>query len=66
MKLSEWARKKGVSYKTAWRWFKKGYIKGYQMPTGTIIVEENEKRKNGNRCIIYTRVTEKAERRQRN
>jgi len=66
MKLSEWARKKGVSYKTAWRWFKKEYIKGYQMPTGTIIVEENEKKKNGNRCIIYTRVTEKAGRRQRN
>jgi len=48
MKLSEWAKKKGVSYKTAWRWFKKG-----------IIVEENEKRKNGNRCIIYTRVSDR-------
>jgi len=59
MKLSEWARKKGVSYKTAWRWFKKGYIKGYQMPTGTIIVEENEKRENGNRCIIYARVSDR-------
>ena len=43
MKLSKWARRKGVSYKTAWRWFKKGYIKGYQMPTETIIVEKAKK-----------------------
>ncbi|MDQ7082813.1 MAG: recombinase family protein, partial [Aquificota bacterium] len=59
MKLSEWAKKKGVSYKTAWRWFKKGYIKGYQMPTGTIIVEEDEKKERGNRCIIYARVSDR-------
>jgi len=22
MKLSEWARKQGISYKTAWKWYK--------------------------------------------
>lgn len=42
MKLSDYAKKKGISYKTAWRWFMAGLIKGYQMPTGTIIVEEEE------------------------
>ncbi|MEX1405871.1 IS607 family transposase, partial [Hydrogenibacillus schlegelii] len=24
MKLSEWARKRGITYKTAWRWVKEG------------------------------------------
>ncbi|MER5916469.1 IS607 family transposase, partial [Streptomyces sp. NPDC001982] len=24
MKLSEWARRQGVSYQTAWRWVKDG------------------------------------------
>ncbi|MCS7232361.1 MAG: IS607 family transposase [Elusimicrobiota bacterium] len=59
MKLSDYAKKKGISYRTAWRWFKSGYIKGRQLPTGTIIVEEeDEKPKQNNRCIIYARVSE--------
>ena len=58
MKLSDWAKKKGVSYKTAWRWFKQGFIKGYQMPTGTIIVEdETKKEREEVRCVIYARVS---------
>jgi len=40
MKLNEYAKKQGISYKTAWRWWKSGYLKGFQMPTGTIIVED--------------------------
>lgn len=24
MKLSDWAKQQGISYKTAWRWFKNG------------------------------------------
>ncbi|MGC8678142.1 MAG: IS607 family transposase, partial [Hydrogenobaculum sp.] len=60
MKLSDWAKKKGVSYKTAWRWFKQGLIKGYQMPTGTIIVEdEPRKETKETRCIIYARVSDR-------
>ncbi|MDW8433464.1 MAG: IS607 family transposase [Aquificaceae bacterium] len=59
MKLSDYAKRKGVSYKTAWRWFKAGYIKGKQLPTGTIIVEEEEKKPaQENRCIIYARVSD--------
>ena len=40
MKLSDYARQVGVTYKTAYRWFKAGRIKGYQIDTGTIIIEE--------------------------
>jgi predicted site-specific integrase-resolvase len=37
MKLSAYARKPGISYRTAWRWFKAGKLAGYQTETGTII-----------------------------
>ena len=42
MKLSDWARKQGVSYLTAWRWFKSGKfpVPARQLPSGTILVEE--------------------------
>jgi predicted site-specific integrase-resolvase len=60
MKLSEWAKRRGISYRTAWRWFRQGYIKGHQMPTGTIIVEDEQRDKeNGKRCIIYARVSDR-------
>ncbi len=39
MNLSEYARKMGVRYETAWQWYKAGTIKGQQMPTGTIIID---------------------------
>ncbi len=60
MKLSEYAKRKGISYKTAWRWFKQGLIKGYQMPTGTIIVDEDKPSTHSNRVIIYARVSDHA------
>jgi putative resolvase len=40
VKLSDYARQVGVSYRTAWRWYKAGQLKGYQVETGTIIVTE--------------------------
>jgi len=40
MKLSTYARKLGISYRTAWRWFKAGKLAGYQADTGTIIVTD--------------------------
>jgi uncharacterized protein with GYD domain len=42
MKLSEWARKQGISYQTAWRWVRQGKIQipFEQTPTGTILVKE--------------------------
>lgn len=57
MKLSEWAKKVGISYKTAWRWFRdeKLPVKAIQTSTGTILVEE-EKFKS-DEVVIYARVS---------
>jgi putative resolvase len=40
MKLSEYARRAGVSYKTAWRWWHAGQLDAYQAASGTVIVRE--------------------------
>jgi len=44
MKLSTWAKKQGISYKTAWRLWKTGRLPlpAEQLATGTIIVKEPE------------------------
>ena len=43
MKLSEWAREKNISYKTAYDWFKKGKMpcRTEQTLTGTILVYDD-------------------------
>ncbi len=40
MKLSDWAKQKGVSYKTAWRMVRAGIFPKQieQFPTGTYII----------------------------
>lgn len=42
MKLSEWARRNGVTYKTAWRWIKEGKfpVPYEKTPSGTILVKD--------------------------
>src|SRR5258708_5223621 len=42
MKLSHWAKKQGISYITAWRWFNEGKlpVKAYRSDSGTIIVQD--------------------------
>lgn len=42
MKLSDWAKKQGISYITAWRWFNNGRlpVKAYRSDSGTIIVQD--------------------------
>jgi Predicted site-specific integrase-resolvase len=42
MKLSVWAKQQGISYKTAWRWWKEGKLPvvAEQMPTGTVLIKE--------------------------
>src|SRR5258707_14835702 len=40
MKLSEYAKQVGVTYKTVYHWWKAGQLDAYQLPTGTIIVRE--------------------------
>ena len=43
MKLSEYAKQNSITYVTAYRHWQRGYIKGKQLPSGTIVVsEENE------------------------
>ena len=40
MKLSKWALEQGISYTTAYRWFKAGKIpNAKQMENGTILVD---------------------------
>ena len=42
MKLSDYAKRLGITYKTAWRLWKSGELDAFQLPTGTIIVNVNE------------------------
>jgi predicted site-specific integrase-resolvase len=55
VKLSEWARRHGISYLTAWRWFKAGKlpVPARQLPSGTILVEEPLRE---GRTVLYARV----------
>ena len=61
MKLSTYAKALGISYFTAWRWYKAGRIKGYQAETGTVIVTEpipeTIKGQEKVKVAIYTRVS---------
>ncbi|GIW31817.1 MAG: IS607 family transposase [Meiothermus sp.] len=55
MKLSDWARKQGIRYLTAWRWFKAGKlpVPAVQLPTGTILVQEPVE----GATVLYARVS---------
>ena len=58
MKLSKWAKHQGLSYRTAWRHFKDGHIKGvYQLESGTIIVPEMKSAQQAEKVVIYARVS---------
>ncbi|MBT9260371.1 MAG: IS607 family transposase [Clostridiales bacterium] len=58
MKLSEWAKKRGITYKTAWRWVKEGKMPvPFEItPSGTILVHEPEAPKKG-LVALYARVS---------
>lgn len=58
MKLSTWAKQQGISYKTAWRWWKEGKLPvlAEQMPTGTVIIHEQKNNIAGN-VALYARVS---------
>jgi putative resolvase len=58
MKLSQYAKQQGISYSTALRWWKAGQIKGYQAPSGTIIVQEDLPPTPKQKVAIYARVSE--------
>lgn len=58
MKLSQYAKQQGISYRTALRWFRDGTIQGYQAPSGTIIVTESRAPvKAVEKVAIYARVS---------
>lgn len=43
MKLSEYANKNNITYKTAWNHFKAGKIpNARQLPSGTVVIDEGE------------------------
>src|SRR5713226_2056482 len=62
MKLHQYAKQQGISYRTALRWFRAGQIKGYQAPTGTIIVTEQEPVAGAQKVAIYARVSAASQR----
>lgn len=57
MKLTEWAREQGVSYRTALNWFHAGTlpVPARQLPTGTILVESPANA--GGTAVAYCRVS---------
>jgi len=55
MKLSEYAKQVGVTYKTAYQWWRAGQLDAYQLPTGTIIVREPKPSATG--VALYARVS---------
>ena len=58
MKLSAYAKKKGISYLTAFRHWQKGYIKGEKLASGTIVVyDEATTVHKENLTILYARVS---------
>ena len=61
MKLSTWARKQGISYKTAWRLWATGKLPlpAEQLATGTIIVKEPETdyEAGPSTAVVYARVS---------
>lgn len=60
MKLSEWARENGVSYRTALRWYHAGNlpVPAEQLPTGTILVYPSTVPKEATPdAVIYARVS---------
>jgi predicted site-specific integrase-resolvase len=57
MKLSDYAKTQGVTYRTVWNWWKRGLLKGHQLPTGTIIVEVEAPSSKPEIACIYARVS---------
>lgn len=56
MKLSVYARQIGVTYKTAYRWWKAGRLDAYQLETGTVIVRDPIP-KHATGVALYARVS---------
>ena len=57
MRLSQYAKQMGVSYKTAFRWWKAGKLDAYQLDTGTVIVREKVPPQSPTHVALYARVS---------
>lgn len=59
MRLTDWAKKQGIGYLTAWRWFHAGTlpVKAFQTISGSILVEDTPIQTNLNQVWIYARVS---------
>ena len=57
MKLSQWAKLNGVSYKTAWRMWRDGRLPVHaeQLPTGTVVIHIPDEETGG--VALYARVS---------
>lgn len=61
--LGRWAKRCGISYRTAWRWFRDNRLPedviAEQMPTGTILIRDGRVSRNAGQveeAVIYARV----------
>ena len=45
MKLSTYAKKIGIPYRTAHSWWASGYLNGKQYPSGTILIDDENPEK---------------------
>lgn len=57
MRLHAYARSLGVTYKTAYRWWKAGKLDAYQLETGTIIVRDPAPPPPARHVALYARVS---------
>jgi len=56
MKLTDWAKTQGITYRSAWSMYKSGKLpEAYRLPSGAIIVPNDLKKKEYN--VIYARVS---------
>jgi len=55
MKLSQYAKENNLTYNAVWRQWKKGILDAKQLPSGTIVVNENPI--SSNVCVLYSRVS---------
>jgi len=61
--LGRWAKRCGISYRTAWRWFRDNKLPedvvAEQMPTGTILIRDGRVARNigqAEEAVIYARI----------
>lgn len=59
MKLSEYAKQVGVTYRTAWTWFREGKLEmdAYRTPSGYICVKPKKNGLTDDYTVVYARVS---------